>query len=100
MLATNIRLDQILLHNDTRMQGRAWIENNIPEGTKILVLAPLTRISSVAKAVTEQETIDPHSLRKIDHAERTLSKNFSRHPQYHALNLYSVGRDANNFYNN
>ncbi len=94
------RLDWLTVHNDTRAQARQWIEHNIPPGEKIVVLAPLTRLSSTPEAIKEQGSLDTQSLRKVDKAESDLVPQSISYPQYHALNLYTVGTNGIAFYNN
>lgn len=98
MLLAAFQLNHVLLQNDTRAQARSWIEKNIPQGEKIVALAPLTRLSTTPDAIAEQESIDPSSLRKIDQTERELSKELLLRPRYHALNLYTLNNK--NFYLN
>ena len=97
IFASSIKLDIVLLRNDTRIQARRWIERHVPEGTKVVVLAPLTRLPITPAAFKEQEKIDTSSLRRVDIAEgdeKELPKLF-RHA-FHALNLYTVSN--NDFY--
>ncbi len=98
MLVTSFQVDRLLLRNDTRSEARAWIESHIRPGEKIMVLAPLTRLSHTAASITEQKKIDPHSLRKVDIAERTLDPSLIASPEFHALNLYTVDQSASVFF--
>ena len=98
MLAHSIRLDYVLLKNDTRTQARQWIEKNLREGSKIIVLAPLTRLSVTPEAVEEQGAIGSHSLRQIDLSEARSPKTTIPHRQFHALNLYAIDANAEDFY--
>jgi len=97
-LATSLRLDWLILKNDSRIQARNWLELNIPEQSKILIHAEMTRLSSTPEAIKEQENIDSNSLRKIDDAERKTISNLHKYTQFHALNMYSVYNDE--FYKN
>jgi len=90
MLLTVLRFDQLLIRGDTRTQAREWIFENVPEQTSVAVLARLARLPSTPEAITEQEKIDPGSLRKIDEAERALPSSLLPGPHYHALNLATV----------
>jgi len=85
-LAATIRFDQLLIRNDTRIQAREWLIKNIPEESKIAVLAPVLRVPTLPEAIHELETIDSSALRTIDHAERAL-KNGSSISHWYALNL-------------
>ncbi len=99
MIAGDFQLDRILLRNDTRFQTRVFVEKNIPSDSKIMVLAPLTRLATTPNAIAEQELIDSSSLRKIDQAERTLPRTLLSVPQFHALNLYTLNKNVDDFYN-
>ena len=85
-----IKFDYLLAIDDTRVQAREWIEENIPEKSKIVVLTSLMRLPSTADAIQEQGYIDSASLRSIDRAEAELSDSFFKEKRYHALNLNSV----------
>lgn len=98
MLANSIRLDHVLLRNDTRTQAKQWIEKNLREELKIIVLAPLTRLSVTPEAVKEQAAIGSHSLRQIDISEARSPKTIIPHRQFHALNLYAIDTNAEDFY--
>lgn len=97
-LIFSIQLSRLILHNDSRINAKIWIEQNIPAHEKILVYARLTRLSSDPAAIEEQRTIDSGSLRKIDEAEEALPQNIKKTPTFHALNLYSVNNEQ--FFNN
>ena len=92
-LSTAVKLDWLTIKDDSRMQARNWIEENIPDNTKILVYAEMTRIASTREAIGEQSSIDPASLRKIDKAEAFFRQNRHGYTNFHALNLYSVNND-------
>ena len=87
-LVLSLRLSYLIYNNDSRIHARQWVEENIPRGSKILVYARLTRLSSTKEAIQEQEKIDSSSLRKVDIAEENLIS--SRPNAFHALNFYSV----------
>lgn len=88
LLLPIIRYDMLLIKNDTRARALGFIEKNIPAGTKVLVLAPLMRLPATAEAITEQEAIDPASIRSVDRAERALPN--APPLRFHALNVYQV----------
>lgn len=90
MGANTIRFDYLLIKNDTRIQALKWANTNIPERSKIVILAPLTRLPSLPEAIKEQETIDAFSLRKIDYAEQNITQDERKEKKFHALNLYTV----------
>lgn len=100
MAIAAIRLDQVIAAEDTRLVARAWAEENIPPGEKIMVLSPLTRLARNPESLAEQEAIDPSSLRQIDYAEAGQLPIPLVYPRFHALNLYSIGESAKNFYQN
>ncbi len=83
----SFRLSALAFKNDTRVLLRNWAQKNLPQKTKILVNARLTRFPTTKEAVSEQQKIDPTSVRKIDKAEAEL--NYSN---LHSLNIF----DANN----
>ncbi len=89
------RFGYLALKNDSRIALRQWIEENIPEGSKIMVSARLMRLASNPVAIAEQRAIDTGSLRSIDIAEE---RGFGSQPSYHAFNLYSVSNPV--FYEN
>jgi hypothetical protein len=93
-LTSTLNFDLLFFKNDSRIMARHYIENNLPTGTKVLVFAEMTRLASTATAIHEQASLDPSSLRQIDHAEASLAA--PRAESFHALNLYSVKND--NFY--
>lgn len=90
-LILSLRLGYLFYSDDSRIHAREWIEKNIPQNSKILVYARLTRLSSTKEAIQEQEKIDPGSLRRVDIAEENLD--IGRPNAFHALNLYSVSND-------
>ncbi|MBI4059672.1 glycosyltransferase family 39 protein [Candidatus Giovannonibacteria bacterium] len=90
MLAVSLRLDFILLKNDTRLEAIRWVKINVPERSKVVVLASLTHLPTLPAALAEQEKIDPGSLRKRDLAELRLPDKFLFSGRYHALNLYAA----------
>jgi len=97
MLAGAIKLDFLILKNDTRLQARQWIEANLPEQTKIIVAAPLTRLAATPEAIKEQEKIQASSLRQTDLMER----DFTTPKSFHALNLYTITeQESSLFYEN
>jgi len=87
-LVLSLRLSYLIYNDDSRIHARQWIEENIPQGSKILVYARLTRLSSVKEAIQEQKKIDSGSLRKVDIAEENLAPD--RPDAFHALNFYSI----------
>ncbi|MBT7557573.1 phospholipid carrier-dependent glycosyltransferase [Candidatus Woesearchaeota archaeon] len=95
---TSIRLEQIVLKNDSRIQVREWAETNIESNSKVLIYAEMTRFTSTKDAYNEQKLLYPNSLRKIDDAEINFGKNPYGYTQFHALNLYSIKDE--NFYKN
>ena len=84
-----IKFDYLLVKNDTRKQTLDWAMKNLPEGSKVIVAAPLTRFPSTPEAIQEQESIDAFSLRNIDRAEKNLGQK-RKGKTFHALNLYTV----------
>ena len=90
MGANTLKFDYLLIKNDTRKQVLDWAILNIPEGSKIVVAAPLTRFPSTPEAIKEQESIDAFSLRKIDRAEQNIGQKYRQGKKFHALNLYTV----------
>lgn len=88
----------LLLQNDTRAQANHWVETNLPANTKIIVFAELMRLNSTPEAKTEQQTLDPTSLRHIDLSESYLSDKPKANKAFHALNLYTV--ENKKFYQN
>ena len=95
-LILSLRLGYLFYNNDSRIHARQWVEGNIPQNSKILVYARLTRLSSTKEAIQEQEKLDSGSLRKVDLAEENLIA--GRSNTFHALNLYSVNNPE--FYQN
>ena len=89
-LVFSVQLNRVIMNNDSRVNARTWIEQNIPAHEKILVYARLTRLSSEPDAINEQKTIDSGSLRKVDEAEALLPPNMRSNTTFHSLNLYSV----------
>lgn len=94
-LASAGRLGYLAYHNDSRIYLRNWVMENIPQGSKVLVYARLTRLPSSSEAIAEQRFIDSNSLRRVDVAEENLIVRENKY--FHALNLYSVAND--NFFN-
>ncbi len=97
-LATSLRLDWLVLKNDSRIQVRKWAESNLQPNTKIMVYADMARFASNKEAIKEQQALDPASLRQIDYAEMSFAENPHGYTNFHALNLYSVNND--DFYKN
>ena len=90
MGANTIKFDYLLIKNDTRKQVLDWAIKNLPEESKIVVAAPLTRFPSTLEAIKEQESIDVFSLRNIDRAEKNIDQSKRKGKKFHALNLYTV----------
>lgn len=85
-----LRFDYLLLKNDTRVQTIAWVKNNLPDGVKVAVLAPLMRLPATVEALQEQQELDASSLRQVERAEMSLADKLPTGGKYHALNLYNV----------
>ena len=83
------RLGYLSLQNDSRIIAKDWIENNIPQGSKIVTFSPRLRVSSSRVALLEQKNIEPSSLRKIDEAEMFFDGSYEGN-SFYALNLYTV----------
>ena len=92
----SLRLSYLAYLGDSRQNMRSWVEENITEGSMVLVSARLTRLSSNKEAIEEQKRIDPASLRGVDEAESYFGKN-PIYPSFHALNLNSI---PNSFHKN
>lgn len=92
-IVISAQLGYLAYQNDSRILARQWVEANIPEGSKILVISPLLRLASTKEAIEEQRLIDPASIRKVDEAEAFFDGN-SRYQSFHALNLYTIQRVA------
>jgi hypothetical protein len=95
-LVFSLRLGQLLYQNDSRVNLRNWVLQNLPTRSRILVYARLTRLPSDKEAIQEQEFLDSKSLRKVDLAEANLKGRSGKF--FHALNLYDVNNPA--FYEN
>lgn len=98
LLVNVFSFDYLLVKNDTRVQALHWINQNISEKTKILVLAPGLRLPSTKEILKEQEKIDPASLRTVDQVESNLDDKFFTAKRFNALNLHSVA--SSTFYAN
>lgn len=92
----SLRFGYLVYNDDSRIHLRNWVEENLPAGSKILVYARLTRLSSTKTAIKEQELLDPGSLRRVDLAEANLVNRKGK--LFHALNLYDVNNQE--FYDN
>lgn len=92
-LIFSAQLSRLILHDDSRINAKTWIEQNIPAHEKILVYARLTRLPSEPDSINEQKMIDSGSLRKVDEAEAVLPADLRAAPAFRALNLYSVNND-------
>lgn len=89
-LAASVRLDILAAGSDTRVHAREWLLTNAADA-KVLVAAPLMRVSPNATAVAELRAIEPQAVRRTDEADEALSL---ADPAYgmHALNLFTVDR--------
>ncbi len=90
ILLTAVKLDYLLLRNDTRAQVLKWLNTSISSDVKIATLAPFMRVPPLKSAIEEQRIIDAASLRKVDFAELALNERFLIGSRYHSLNLYTV----------
>lgn len=90
-LVASLRLGYLAYQNDSRIHLRNWIMENLPENSKILVYARLTRLPSNKEAIAELRAIDASALRKVDAAEENLLVREGKY--FHALNLYSVSSE-------
>ncbi len=95
ILPTSMFFSQL---EDSRTAARNYFLQNIEEDTKVVVLAPLTRLPANREAVLEKEKIEPASIRKIDLAEKRLAKEYRNNKIFFALNLNEVV--AKDFYSN
>ncbi len=89
-LGVAIRFDFLLIKNDTRYQAIRWVEAQLPATAKIVVAAPLTRMIPTVEALTEQQFIDPGSLRSMDKALLDLPENLYPSPPRFVLNTYTI----------
>ncbi|HEY9582919.1 MAG TPA: glycosyltransferase family 39 protein [Candidatus Paceibacterota bacterium] len=87
-----LRYDQLLLKGDTRTQALEWISKYVSPRTRVVTMVDKLRVPSIPEAISEQERIDPGSLRSADRAER---ENLNKE-NYYALNLYTVRNDEFN----
>lgn len=87
-LVSAVMFSALVLQNDTRITARNWIESHVPQDTKVLVFARLTRIPSNSEAIAELETLSPEALRTVDRNER-----LSESPRPHVLNLSAIDND-------
>ncbi|MBI2989755.1 MAG: hypothetical protein HYY51_01010 [Candidatus Magasanikbacteria bacterium] len=90
MIAPLLYLDLLFLRNDSRIQALDWIYREVSGGSKIAVLAPLTRLPGLPSAVMELESIQPQALRNADKAEKQLTMTQQNRKAFHALNLEAV----------
>jgi hypothetical protein len=91
-----VRLSVLGHRNDSRIQAREWLEENVEKGSKVIVYANLMRLHNTKEGILEQEFIDPNSLRTNDKSELKLDPKLRNDKVFHALNLYTVSND--NFY--
>jgi hypothetical protein len=98
LVVNAVLYNYLLVKNDTRVQALEWINENIPEKSKILVLVPAMRLSSTKESIDEQEKIDPLSLRTVEQIERVLNDKYFATKRFNALNLNAVVSDT--FYAN
>lgn len=85
-----VRLDALLLKNDTRVQAADWISENVSAGEKVVAFARLLRVPATPDVVAEQRVIDPKSLRSADAAVERLPAELLPLPRFHALNLFDI----------
>lgn len=85
----SLRFAYLAYQNDSRANLRAWIEENLPEGSRLMVGARLMRLSSIKDAIEEQKMLDENSLRQADRSELYFGKS-PIYKSFHALNFYSV----------
>ncbi len=97
-LSLALRLGQLSLKNDSRTFALKWAEDNIPAGSKIMVLARLTNLPTNKAAVAEQEKLDPASLRKVYLAQAENAENSQDFKSFYALNLRDLSNKS--FYEN
>ncbi|HVV39387.1 MAG TPA: glycosyltransferase family 39 protein [Candidatus Paceibacterota bacterium] len=91
-LVASVRFSMLAIESDTRAMAREWVLAHTAD-EKVIVDAPLMRISATADAVAELRAIDASAVRRTDEADESLSKT---DPSYgiHALNLFTVNQEA------
>lgn len=89
-LSSALALATLAYTNDTRVLARAWMQEHVNAGEKVLVYVNLTRLPATGDAIEELREIDERALRKVDEADETLDAPYA----FHALNLYTIASDS------
>lgn len=97
LLIIIFRYDFLVIKNDTRVQAKNWLAENISPGAKIAIAVPLMGVETTASNIEEQRKIEPKSIRTLETAEEAIPEKFFAQ-RFNALNLYSV--ESQDFYNN
>ena len=91
-LIVSLRFAYLLFHDDSRALARAWFERHIPEGSRVIVWAHLTRLASTRPAIREKAFIEGD--RDIDDGNEYDFPDMPWGRQFHALNLYDIQTES------
>lgn len=91
-LIVSLRFSYLLFHDDSRAQTRVWFETHIPEGSKVIVWAHLTRLASLRSAIGEKGLIEGD--RDIEDKNEYDFPNMPWGRRFHALNLYDIQTES------
>lgn len=97
LLLISVRMSYLGFQNDSRVKAKNWLEANAKNNEKVIVYANLMRLPNNVGGITEQEHLDPNSLRTNDKSELKIDPKNRKEKVFHALNLYTVSNE--NFYN-
>lgn len=86
--AVGVRYLTLAARADTRLVAKAWIESNVPPGSKVLMDAQYLRLSNTPEGAYELQRLDPSALRAPDRA--ALRRSAAPQPAFYVLNLHFI----------
>lgn len=91
--AVAFQYSRLLSVGDNRAAGLAWVEQNIPDGAKIMSSWGGLNPVPTKEAIILQKTIDAASLRVTDEALLRMPDESYPHPVYSIIKLAYIDRD-------
>jgi hypothetical protein len=93
-LVVAMRYDMLLARDTTRHMAIEWIEENIPDGSRVLAYAPLMSFSQNKAGVEAMEEADVSSLRSRDRAIASLDESMLSSPRFAVTNMHFISHTS------
>ncbi|TSC77212.1 MAG: glycosyl transferase family protein [Parcubacteria group bacterium Gr01-1014_31] len=83
----------LLTQPDTRQQAVAWVQDNIPAGTRVVTDVTTFRLTPTKDSITQQRELDAASLRQEDRTLLEVPDERYPQPSYEILPLHFLSVD-------